>query len=374
MAKNASQSRERISDKIIFDMPVSVDAKFSSALRTVLVEASTASWEFWFGLLAEFKEREGHCNVSTLHREDGLKLGQWVAVQRRNPSTLSADRLAKLNALNFVWHAFETAWEVGFSQLQKFFNKEGHANVSMKHVEDGYKLGSWVSNQRTKQPTLSAEQLAKLNDVGFVWEVWSSAWDLGYEKLQEFHQREGHSLVPRDHIEDGYKLGSWVSNQRTKQLNLSAEMLAKLDELGFVWNKIEHAWQDGFDQLKVFQLREGHCRVPNKHVEKDYNLGSWVSFQRARHAKLPSDKVRLLDGLGFVWNQREVSWEQGFSSLKLFHGREGHCKVPSKHKEGDYYLGPWVSNQRQKWSTISAENKRRLEALGFIWDTSKDKT
>ncbi len=88
MAKNASQSSKSISDKVIFDIPATVDVGFSSALRTVLVEASTASWEFWFGLLEEFKEREGHCRVPKRHKEGDFNLGSWIGTQRKAKTRL----------------------------------------------------------------------------------------------------------------------------------------------------------------------------------------------------------------------------------------------------------------------------------------------
>ena len=102
---NASQNRESISDKIIFDLPVSVDTEFSSALRAVLVEASSESWEFWFGLLEEFKEREGHCGVPNSYKLEKFNLGFWVLKQRQSIGSMSPVRKQKLDDIGFIWDA-----------------------------------------------------------------------------------------------------------------------------------------------------------------------------------------------------------------------------------------------------------------------------
>jgi hypothetical protein len=60
-------------------------------------------WEQNFAALLKFERREGHCCVSTYHRNGDLKLGWWVATQRRNKKEMSPERRARLNKIGFVW-------------------------------------------------------------------------------------------------------------------------------------------------------------------------------------------------------------------------------------------------------------------------------
>jgi glutathione S-transferase len=62
-------------------------------------------WEQNFAALLEFKRREGHCRVKIVYKENDLKLGWWVATQRRNRKEMSAERRGRLDKIGFVWHA-----------------------------------------------------------------------------------------------------------------------------------------------------------------------------------------------------------------------------------------------------------------------------
>jgi hypothetical protein len=68
----------------------------------------------------------------------------------------------------------------------------------------------------------------------------------------------------------------------------------------------------------------------------------------------------------------DYRWDQGFTALLKFKGREGHCHVPIFHNEGNYKLGWWVSTQRKrrKKKELSSERKARLNKIGFVWNES----
>jgi hypothetical protein len=60
-------------------------------------------WAEGFRYLTIYKEREGHCRVPQSHKENGFRLGHWVAKQRKNKDGLPVERRQALEKLGFVW-------------------------------------------------------------------------------------------------------------------------------------------------------------------------------------------------------------------------------------------------------------------------------
>ena len=192
-------------------------------------------WEVGFQALANFVKREGHCNVTGPHKENGVNLDGWVAKQRSDKNNITKDRRMRLDALGFTWNPFSEKWANGYQALIQFIKREGHLEVSRDHVEGGLKLGIWVRGQRKEKNRLSDERIRKLDILGFKWNPLEDKWGSGFSVLMKFYKREGHCRVPASHEEGGFKLGNWVNNHSRKKSVQSAERVKRLDALGFIW-------------------------------------------------------------------------------------------------------------------------------------------
>ena len=107
--------------KIVIDLPKRLDASFADSLGTIIVERTTESWNFWYGLLKDFFAKEGHTRTHAFYKtEGGFLLGNWVSKQRKFKKSLSPEKISRLDDLNFVWDANETDWEGGFSHLKEY--------------------------------------------------------------------------------------------------------------------------------------------------------------------------------------------------------------------------------------------------------------
>jgi hypothetical protein len=281
-------------------------------------EPHDAAWEEGFTHLHRFVEREGHCRLPALYRdEEGFKLGRWVVRQRqaRKGGELSEERARRLEALpGWHWDLYEATWEEGFNRLLAFIEREGHSRVPGSYRDDGHRLGRWVIKQRAlrNRGDLSSDRVQRLEALqGWTWDTveaqWAARWEEGYAQLVRFAERQGHTRVPQGHHEaNGYALGRWVHKQRQRRGRLSEEQRQLLEALpGWTWHPREAIWEKGFAHLERFVKREGHSRVPGAfRGDGGFRLGGWVERQRAagRRGELSEERIERLEALpGWVW-------------------------------------------------------------------------
>jgi superfamily II DNA or RNA helicase len=385
MEQGATRKRIGANDltNIDFDLPTSVDVNFAQLFRTHLVENTTESWMFWFGLLQAYVNEHGHSQVTHEYKtEDGYRLGQWVNTQRTNKDKIAPDRRARLEALpDWSWDVFSDCWDEGFFYLKEFAEREGHCRVLQDYKtnnDGGYRLGNWVGVQRTKKDKMDPDRRQRLETLpGWSWNARVDRWEEGFFYLKEFAEREGHCRVSQKHMTDGgYPLGQWVSSRRTIKDRMDPDRLQRLEALpGWSWGVLSDKWQKGFFYLKEFVEREGHCRVPTAYKTNGYRLGSWVGNQRTKKDKMDADRRQRLEALpGWSWNAFSDKWQTDFHHLKEFAEREGHCRVPYTYKtDDDFRLGNWVYRCRQAKDTMDADRRQRLEALpGWSWSVQKN--
>ena len=227
-------------------------------------------------------------------------------------------------------------WNKMFLLLQRYKVREGHCCVPKLHVEDGKKLGEWVSVQimKEKEALLATAKLKLLRSVGLILnepaepDVVDEDWHKMFLLLQRYKVREGHCCVPKLHVEDGYKLGEWVSVQiiRKKAALLATAELKLLRSVGPILNEREPAELDvrGYDVVErlVAQLgrrggvenwmkklllllrhkvQTGTFHLPRRRAIGGKNIGRWREYQRNAYkaGKLAPQKVEILKEVGF---------------------------------------------------------------------------
>jgi superfamily II DNA or RNA helicase len=366
---------------------------FITAEQTALLDKLGFRWTFrgdpWlqcFNDLKAFKEKHGHCSVSS--EKDDPRLAKWVSWQRRQHfrGELDPERKAKLDSIGFTWSAWEKSeerWKQMYAELEKYHRTHGNLNVPWGSKT---KLAQWMSVKRQKRVTgrLSQEQIRLLDGLGFRWQFKPKphgSWEDRLAEVAEFVAKHGHCKIPIPYPENP-RLGTFVNDTRSqgKRGLLSAERIAKLDKLGFMWRGAKKVMVDGtsdpwrtrFADLLRYKEVHGNCDVPMK-GEENKELGNWVSQQRHYYNRgsLHPTRVKLLEEAGFKWaaNIQKKKWNERYSALLQFKSRTGNCDVPATYKD-DPSLGVWVANQRRLKNSgkLNAAKQRLLEEIGFTWD------
>ncbi|MFF9757745.1 Helicase associated domain protein [Streptomyces sp. NPDC014344] len=292
----------------------------------------------------------------------GFSLGQWIADARRfyARGDMDADRVEQLEKLGMVWSYYDVAWEEGLAAARGWAEENGHLLAPTDATHQGYRVGIWLKNQRaaarraaeieqrraeglpvgSAAGALPEERREQLEDID---PSWCPSWPVEWQRcfhLVRMHLEAGGELPvePGSIVHQGEDLGRWVRAQRlswdkltTAQQWMCGHVLgiepAAEDEKPKPRTSQADKWAMNYAAAKQFYEREGHLRVPRKHIERittggeqdpghdgehaghdgeeakehHLRLGAWVSNQRSRAAALTPERVEQLSAIGMRW-------------------------------------------------------------------------
>ncbi|MEU6019611.1 Helicase associated domain protein [Streptomyces sp. NPDC047515] len=278
-------------------------------------------------------------------------LGQWTADARRfyARGDMNEERVAQLEKLGMVWSHFDVAWEEGLSAARGWASENGHLLAPLDAAHQGYKVGIWLKNARAA--ARRAQELEQRQAEGLTVESWTGAmsperreqlenidpswcptWPVEWQRafhLTRLHLEEVGGELPTEPggvVHQGEDLGRWVRAQRlgwdkltSVQQWMCEQVLgiepATEDEKPKPRTSQADKWAMHLAAAQQYYEREGHLKVPRKHVEtitvgeadgedqeqRPLRLGAWVGNQRSRAATLTPERVEQLSKVGMRW-------------------------------------------------------------------------
>jgi hypothetical protein len=114
-----------------------------------------------------------------------------------------------------------------------------------------------------------------------------SSWSRRFQELQDFRAAYGHCMVPSSWPENT-PFTQWVKRQRYqytllqegRESNITPHRLAKLENVGFVWDSHSALWEERLAELEEFRNQHGgRTNVPSKYPENP-QLAIWAKCRK----------------------------------------------------------------------------------------------
>ena len=192
--------------------------------------------------------------------------------------------------------------------------------------------------------------------------------------------------------EEGYGLGRWLLTQRRvyageKYGVLGADRVRRLNQIGMVWESSRDlAWQRYFHEAEKYYVEHGNLNT-NVHTVTDsgIRLGAWITKLRTyrksgiQKAYLSEERIRLLDGIGMIWDVPDYLWEENFAECMEYYREHGNLDIPNAYcSPRGLKIGGWIRRQRllRKGQTngaaLTEDQIARLDGIGMVWKTKPE--
>jgi len=299
-----------IDEFIIMDQFMDVISGFRE-----IEEKLEGSWDLYIKALAQYKEREGDCDINKNHIEIvdgvGVKLGKWGinirSVKRGVFSySLTDERIKQLDEMEFIWDVNKYRFENNVEAVAKYYEKYGKYPSGNSKDLVIKKLGFFLYSEKKKMrnnniiypewkreiinkylPDFSCESPSDKSFNEFI----------SYVKL--YKEKHGHLNIKNNDIINGYNIGQKRSNL-SRCNSLSKSKIKELENLGvYLGNKIQKQFNEKMKLAKQ-AVEEGVIITKANPEYKNKNLYNWtfvVIKNRYKNNALSLDEMQVIGKL-----------------------------------------------------------------------------
>ena len=343
-------------------------------------------WDDAFQALCEYYQKNGTFDIPVSYKtESGIQLGRWIRRQRDffEQGKLDEERIEKLRGISFTLEKSDP-WEEKFRLAKAYYEEHGDLNVPAQYVVSGVWLSKWLNEQKLiaegrRKKTHTPEQLEKLESIGLRYgtTLYDEQWNERYEMAKAYFQNHGDLKVPYGYCEGDFKLGIWISKQKSQYSdgNMTDEHYALLSSIGMDWEnaseqRVKNSYAQGFQHLEAFIAEHGVDALNGDVVCADgYRLGSWFANCKTKYrsGKLPKKHITHFEQLG-IRLEKSDAWEDRYQEIKAYLEKNDTTYIPKgTYGESGYDLFSWVSDQRRAYKNgrLSAEQMKKLDEIGY---------
>ena len=205
-------------------------------------------------------------------------------------------------------------------------------------------------------------------------------WHLRFGALKKYMEEHGEE-PDQDTEFEGFKIGSWLRAQRAahKKGQLSKNREVLLDQLGVeggAHDDTERSWVRHMAACSTFFDDNGKLPIQGDESSDGLKIGVWLSHQRRRFRKgrLREDRKQALEKFfGNLLDPMRARRERNLAAYKDYVEKTGKQPERRTVHEG-VAIGNWLINSiRPNKDRLPTELVEKFDALGFVWETGRQK-
>ncbi|MFD5378311.1 Helicase associated domain protein, partial [Streptomyces griseoincarnatus] len=127
----------------------------------------------------------------------------------------------------------------------------------------------------------------------------------------------------------------------------------------------------GLTLARTFAAEHGHLCIPYRHEKDGFQLGQWLSNQRAIGPQLPPERSRALSDLDPWWNPPwSTLWQRIYLRARRLPG-SGTVTPEQGFPGTSENLGTWLYQQCQNYDSLHPQQRKLLTQIGITAETAR---